>query len=87
VPTLRGASLPCGCDAHTRGCTRCRPLVDDVHVAARLPGHLIMGALINVMNRHRDEVEAETRAAGGQIAGGSRRRTPVLTLITSRART
>jgi hypothetical protein len=44
-----------------------------------------MGALINVMNRHRDQVEAETRAAGGQIAGGSRRRTHV-TLITSRAR-
>jgi hypothetical protein len=38
-----------------------------------------MGALINVMNRHRDEVEAETRAAGGQIAGGSRRRTHVIT--------
>jgi hypothetical protein len=46
-----------------------------------------MGALINVMNRHRDEVEAETRAAGGQIAGGSRGRTHVVTLIISRART
>ena len=46
-----------------------------------------MGALINVMNRHRDEVEAETRAAGGQIAGGGRRRTHAMTLITSRART
>jgi hypothetical protein len=46
-----------------------------------------MGALINVKNRHQDEVKAETRAAGGQIAGGSRGRTHVITLITSRART
>ena len=50
-------------------------LVDDVHFAARLPGHLLMGALLNVMNRHRDEVEAE-----------GRRSTHVITLINSRAR-
>ena len=86
VLTGRGASLPCGCDAHT-WLHEMPALVDDVHFAARLPGHLIMGALITVMNRHRDEVEAETRAAGGQIAGGSRRRTHVITLITSHART
>ena len=49
-------------------------LVDDVHFATRLPGHLLMGAPINVMNRHRDEVEAK-----------GRRRTHVITLITSRA--
>jgi hypothetical protein len=39
-------------------------LVDDVHFATRLPKHLIMGALVNVVDRHRDEVEAEARSAG-----------------------
>ena len=70
----RGVSLPCGCDARTRLDEMPAALVDDVHIATRLPGHLLMGALINVMNRHRDEVEAE-----------GRRRTHVITLITSRA--
>lgn len=41
-------------------------LVDDVHFATRLPKHLIMGAVVNVLDRHRAEVEAEARAAGGQ---------------------
>src|SRR5580704_15637482 len=40
-------------------------VVDDVHFATRLPKHLIMGALVNVVDRHRAEVEAEARAAGG----------------------
>ena len=66
VLTGRGASVPCGCDTRTLLDEMLAALVDDVHFATRLPGHLIMGALINVMNRHRDEVEAETRAAGGQ---------------------
>jgi hypothetical protein len=44
---------------------RLAALVDDVHFATRLPKHLIMGALVNVVDRHRDEVEAEARAAGG----------------------
>ena len=66
VLTGRGASVPCGCDAHTLLDEMLAALVDDVHFATRLPGHLIMGALINVMIRHRDEVEAEARAAGGQ---------------------
>lgn len=33
-------------------------LVDDVHFATRLPKHLLMGALVNVINRHRAEVKA-----------------------------
>ena len=45
---------------------RLAALVDDVHFTTRLPKHLIMGALVNVVDRHRDEVEAEARAAGGQ---------------------
>ena len=44
---------------------RLAALIDDVHFATRLPKHLIMGALVNVIDRHRDEVEAEARAAGG----------------------
>jgi hypothetical protein len=44
---------------------RLAALVDDVHFAARIPKHLIMGALVNVVDRHRVEVEAETREAGG----------------------
>jgi hypothetical protein len=44
---------------------RLAALVDDVHFATRLPKHLIMGAVVNVLDRHRDEVEAEARAAGG----------------------
>jgi hypothetical protein len=66
VLTGRGASVPCGCDAHTRLHGMPAALVDDVHFDTRLPEHLIMGALLNVMNRHRDEVEAEAWAAGGQ---------------------
>jgi hypothetical protein len=49
---------------------RLAALVDDVHFATRLPKHLIMGALVNVIDRHRDEVEAEARSAGGQQASG-----------------
>jgi len=45
---------------------RLAALVDDVHFATRLPKYLIMGAVVNVIDRHRDEVEAEARAAGGQ---------------------
>ena len=45
---------------------RLAALVDDVHFATRLPKHLIMGALVNVVDRHRDEVEAEARADAGQ---------------------
>jgi integrase len=33
--------------------SRLAALVDDVHSATRLPKHLIMGALINVVDRHR----------------------------------
>lgn len=46
---------------------RLAALVDDVHFATRLPKHLIMGAVVNVLDRHRDEVEAEARAAGGGV--------------------
>ncbi len=45
---------------------RLAALVDDVHFATRLPKHLIMGALVNVVDRHRAEVEAEARKVGGQ---------------------
>lgn len=45
---------------------RLAALVDDVHFATRLPKHLIMGALVNVVDRHRAEVEAEARSAAGQ---------------------
>jgi len=44
---------------------RLAALVDDVHFATRLPKHLIMGAAVNVLDRHRDEIETEARAAGG----------------------
>jgi hypothetical protein len=40
-------------------------LIDDIHFATRLPKNLIMGALVNVLDRHREEVEAEARVAGG----------------------
>ena len=40
-------------------------LVDDAHFATRLPKHLIMGAAVNVLGRHRAEIEAEARAAAG----------------------
>jgi hypothetical protein len=45
---------------------RLAALVDDVHFATRLPKHLIMGALVNVVDRHRGEVEAEARSAAGE---------------------
>jgi len=45
---------------------RLAALVDDVHFATRLPKHLIMGALVNVVDRHRAEVEAEARSAAGE---------------------
>jgi hypothetical protein len=38
-------------------------LVNDIHFAARLPKHLIMGAAVNVLRRHRGEIEAEARSA------------------------
>jgi hypothetical protein len=44
---------------------RLAALVDDVHFATRLPKHLIMGAVVNVLDRRRDEIEAEARAVGG----------------------
>ena len=44
---------------------RLAALVDDVHFATRLPKHLIMGAVVNVLDRHREEIEAEARSAGG----------------------
>ena len=50
---------------------RLAALVDDVHFATRLPKHLIMGALVNVIDRHRDEVEAEARSAAGRLRGSS----------------
>jgi hypothetical protein len=39
---------------------------ENVHFATRLPKHLIMGALVNVIDRHRGEVEAEARSVAGQ---------------------
>ena len=42
---------------------RLAALVDDVHFATRLPKHLIMGAVVNVIDRHRAEVEAEARVS------------------------
>ena len=45
---------------------RLAALVDDVHFATRLPKHLIMGAVVNVIDRHRAEVEAEARSVAGQ---------------------
>ena len=41
-------------------------LVDDVHFATRLPKHLVMGAVVNVLDRHRAEVEGEVGSAAGQ---------------------
>jgi hypothetical protein len=45
---------------------RLAALVDDVHFATRLPKHLIIGAVVNVIDRHRAEVEAEARSVAGQ---------------------
>jgi hypothetical protein len=45
---------------------RLAALVDDVHFATRLPKHFIMGAVVNVIDRHRDELEAEARSVAGQ---------------------
>jgi hypothetical protein len=45
---------------------RLAALVDDVHFATRLPKNLIMGAVVNVIDRHRAEVEAEARSVAGQ---------------------
>ena len=41
-------------------------LVDDVHFATRLPKHLVMGAVVNVLDRHRADVEGEVGSAAGQ---------------------
>ena len=43
---------------------RLAALIDDVHFATRLPKHL-MGALVNVIDRHRAKVEAEARSVAG----------------------
>lgn len=40
--------------------------VDDVHFATRLPKHVIMVALANVIVRYRAEVEAEAWEVAGQ---------------------
>jgi hypothetical protein len=45
---------------------RLTALVRDVRSATGLPEPLIMGALVNVVDRHRAEVEAEARSAAGQ---------------------
>jgi len=45
---------------------RLAALVDDVHFATRLPKHLVIAAVVNVLDRHRAEVEAEARSAAGQ---------------------
>ncbi len=45
---------------------RLAALIDDVHFATRLPKHLIIGAVVNVVDRHRAEVEAEARSVAGQ---------------------
>ena len=45
---------------------RLAALVDDVHFATRLLKHLIMGALVNVVDLYRAEVQAEARSPGGQ---------------------
>jgi hypothetical protein len=45
---------------------RLATLVDDVHFATRLPKQVIMGAVVNVIDRHRAEVEAEARSAAGR---------------------
>ena len=72
APTPEAAKTPAAGDMTMRSwympkasADRLAALVDDVHFATRLPKHLIMGALVNVIDRHRDEVEAEARAAGG----------------------
>ena len=44
-------------------------LVDDVHFATRLPKHLIMGRLVNVVDRRWAEVEAAGAAIG--LAAGA----------------
>jgi len=41
-------------------------LADDVHLATRLPKHLIMGAVVNVLDRYGDEVEAEAQGPIGK---------------------
>jgi hypothetical protein len=47
-------------------------LVDDVHFAARLPKHLILGAIVTVPDRHREEVQAEATSAGRRVSDASR---------------
>lgn len=45
---------------------RLAALVEGVHLATRLPKNLIMGALVNVLDRRRDEIEPEARSISGQ---------------------
>jgi hypothetical protein len=49
-----------------RACPRLATLVDGVHFATRLPKHLIMGVVVNALDRHRTEVEAEARLAASR---------------------
>jgi hypothetical protein len=37
-------------------------VVDDLHFQTRLPKHVIMAALVNVVSRHQAEVAAEAEA-------------------------
>ena len=48
---------------------RLAALIDDVHFATRLPKHLIMGAAVDVFERHRAEIEAEARRRRGAVGG------------------
>jgi hypothetical protein len=40
-------------------------LVDDVRFAIRLPKHLIMGAVVSVLQPRQAKIEAEARSAAG----------------------
>jgi hypothetical protein len=71
--TAKPAPAPAGAEMTMRSwympkasSDRLAGLVDDVHFATRLPKYLIMDALVNVLDRHRDEIEAEARIVGGQ---------------------
>jgi hypothetical protein len=41
---------------------RLADLIDDIHFGTRQPKHLIMVAVVNVLDRHRKEIEADVRA-------------------------
>jgi len=44
-----------------RAASRLAELVDDIHYGTRLPKHLIMAAAVDVLDRHREEIETEAR--------------------------